>query len=566
MSIQISKSPTTHGHPDLQVEEVSTPKSVNFGPGMEMFMNERRSRPNSSASKSFKENEISLDDLNEFDKLDSKKSESGKHDFRKNQGSPMPMKITVDDDVASIGASSLNDIFDEDKSKQAESNQTNSTQSKGFMSLFGLGNNTQVNKEEYSSQPSREQGDAPSLGRSTANVQEDHGIPTFKDIPIHPDMDAQSVSKPKRSHEETLREKFKYLRKLEELENRGVKLTKHYSMESDLDEMIGEYEMVISEKEKQNSVKFQAKMLMAAVTGLEFLNNKVNPFDLQLDGWAESVNENITDYDEVFSELHEKYRGKAKMAPEIKLLFMLGGSAVMLHMTNTMFKSAMPGMDDIMRQNPELMQQFTKAAASSMGQQNPGFGDFMGNMMGQGSSQRPAPEQTMRPPRDTRDTREEYTQRNTQSRQYPKESAMPRYDEPPTNTQTQRVMESRKEQKTAPRPEMKGPSDLGDILSRLKPKGGLGDMPLRTQRPPQNDPPVQRTPRQPQQPQQSQQSQPQRINPFMDTRQSQQPQQPQQKEQRSTISIQELKELQTDMEKTSRRRGKSERNTISLDL
>lgn len=562
MSIQISKSPTTHGHTDLQVEEVSTPKSVNFGPGMEMFMNDRRSRPNSSSSKSFKENEISLDDLDNFDKLDSqqvsKKNESsGKHDFRKNQVSPMPMKINVDDDVASIGASSMNDLFDKPNEPANESK----NESKGFMSLFGLGSNTQVNKEGSSqpSQPSQEQGNTPSLGRSTANVQEDHGIPTFKDIPIHPDMDTH-VSKPKRSHEETLREKFKYLRKLEELENRGVKLTKHYSMESDLDEMIGEYEMVISEKEKQNSVKFQAKMLMAAVTGLEFLNNKVNPFDLQLDGWAESVNENITDYDEVFSELHEKYRGKAKMAPELKLLFMLGGSAVMLHMTNTMFKSAMPGMDDIMRQNPELMQQFTKAAASSMGQQNPGFGDFMGNMMGQGSSQRPAPEQTMRPPRDTQ---EEYTQRNTQSRHYPKESAMPRYDEPPTNTQTQRVMESRKEQKTALRPEMKGPSDLGDILSRLKPKGGLGDMPARTQRPPQNDPPVQRTPR----PQQGQ-GQGQRINPFMETRTSQQqhPQQPQQKEQRSTISIQELKELQTDMEKSSRRRGKSERNTISLDI
>ena len=49
------------------------------------------------------------------------------------------------------------------------------------------------------------------------------------------------------------------------------------------------------------------------------------------------------------------------MAPELKLLFMLG-SAAMLHMTNTMFKSSMPGMDDIMRQNPELMQQFQNAA------------------------------------------------------------------------------------------------------------------------------------------------------------------------------------------------------------
>ena len=100
-------------------------------------------------------------------------------------------------------------------------------------------------------------------------------------------------------------------------------------------------------------------MLMAFVSAIEFMNSKFDPFDIKLDGWAEAVNENIDDYDDVFGELHEKYAGKAKIAPELKLLFMLGGSAAMLHMTNTMFKSSIPGMDDIMRQNPELMQQFT---------------------------------------------------------------------------------------------------------------------------------------------------------------------------------------------------------------
>ena len=110
-------------------------------------------------------------------------------------------------------------------------------------------------------------------------------------------------------------------------------------MESSLLEMQGEYETLVSEKERKNSVKFQGRMLMAAITGLEFLNNKFDPFDLHLDGWGEQVNENIDDYDEIFAELHEKYKSKATMAPELKLLFQLGGSAIMVHMTNTMFKS-----------------------------------------------------------------------------------------------------------------------------------------------------------------------------------------------------------------------------------
>ena len=65
-------------------------------------------------------------------------------------------------------------------------------------------------------------------------------------------------------------------------------------------------------------------------------------------------------------ELAEKYGGKSDVAPELKLLMMLGGSAFMFHLTQTLFKSSMPGMGDIMQQNPDLMKQFAKAAVGSM--------------------------------------------------------------------------------------------------------------------------------------------------------------------------------------------------------
>jgi Family of unknown function (DUF5767) len=181
--------------------------------------------------------------------------------------------------------------------------------------------------------------------------------------------------------EDILREKFKYLRKLEVLEGKGVTLTKKYSMDSPLVEMQGEYEMIMEEKSKQNSVKFQSNMLMAVINGIEFLNGKFDPFDIKLDGWSEQINENLTDYDEVFGELHEKYKNKATMAPEVKLVFQLAGSALMVHMTNTMFKSSMPAMDDILRQNPDLMQQFQNAAVKSMSDNSPGFSGFMNNVV-----------------------------------------------------------------------------------------------------------------------------------------------------------------------------------------
>lgn len=207
----------------------------------------------------------------------------------------------------------------------------------------------------------------------------------FKDI-NHINIDTSNDKSMKLTEQELLREKFEMLRKLETLEEKGANLSKKYSMDNDLDEMKGEYEFLMNEKEKSNSIKFQGKVLTTMITGLEFLNSKFDPFDVKLDGWSEQINENVEDYDEIFAELHEKYKSKAKMAPEIKLLFQLASSGIMIHMTNTMFKSALPGMDDIMRQNPDLMNQFTRAAMSSMEQNQPGLSNFMNDFGGQSAS------------------------------------------------------------------------------------------------------------------------------------------------------------------------------------
>jgi len=285
----------------------------------------------------------------------------------------------------------------------------------------------------------------PGLGKSTAKITVDKGpLAGLANVPLDPDKAAA----PRVSREDMLKEKFSLLRKFESLERRGVQLTKKYNMDSSLDEMKGEYEMIVSEKEKNNSVKFQGKMLMAAITGLEFLNTKFDPFDIQLDGWAEQMNENMTDYDEIFAELHEKYRTKAHMAPELKLLFQLTGSAIMVHMTNTMFKSSIPGMDDIMRQNPELMQQFTKAAVNSMEPERPGFSSFMGDIMGTsqvGGRDAPTASSIHGPP--PAPVRSKSTERDAPASR-------------PDMTAARSTL----------RPDMKGPSDIDSLLSGLKKK------------------------------------------------------------------------------------------------
>jgi len=317
------------------------------------------------------------------------------------------------------------------------------------------------------------------LGESTSNTDAENrtwdGYGKFNNIPMDPDANADPT--PQLSKEEMLKEKFKLLRKLEELEQKGVQLTKRYSMDSSYQEMKGEYDTQMEERERQNSVKFQGKMLLACITGLEFLNNKFDPFDLKLDGWSEQVNENLTEYDEIFGELHEKYKSKAKMSPELKLLFQLGGSAIMLHMTNTMFKSALPGMDDIMRQNPELMQQFTQAAVSSMSSniggggggapggggsgRGSGFGNFMNDIIGGGGpsgggfgrNNEPPPYAQHRPPPP------------------PIATKGPVAPPPPVRPGATAMPTPMSMDQKSRRPEMRGPTaDVSDMMSRLKTK------------------------------------------------------------------------------------------------
>ena len=135
------------------------------------------------------------------------------------------------------------------------------------------------------------------LGQSTSQTENDSkswdGYGKFNNIPMNPDKEVPL--EPKMSREDTLKEKFKYLRRLEALEKKGVELSKKYSMESSLQEMMGEYETIMDEKSKQNSVKFQGNMLMAVINGMEFLNSKFDPFYIKLVCFKLSANIIATD-------------------------------------------------------------------------------------------------------------------------------------------------------------------------------------------------------------------------------------------------------------------------------
>ena len=202
-----------------------------------------------------------------------------------------------------------------------------------------------------------------------------------------------------------INEKREIIYQLERLESKGFKLPFKFNMNSDLEEMRSEYNRIIREKELDGSVRFQQKMLMAFVSGSEYMNTRYDPFSIKLDGWSEQVNENINDYDDIFEELHYKYKSSGKkMAPELRLFMSLSGSAFMFHLTSRMFKEQpMPDVENVLKSDPELMKKFQNAAAkqymmgsgggapniaapkpqqSSMGGDNMGLFSMVSNLFG----------------------------------------------------------------------------------------------------------------------------------------------------------------------------------------
>ena len=208
------------------------------------------------------------------------------------------------------------------------------------------------------------------------NESEKMVSPQIPRSPVHPNINEnlyndepqQSYREPQReymSQEEELQQKKQLLYQFERLEKKGIPVRK-FNLNSDLNEMKWEYERIKNQRDTDNAIKTYRKGLVVFTNIVEILNSKFDPFDIKLDGWSESVYDDVEEYDDVFEELHDKYRGKVKIAPELRLLGLLAGSGFMFHFQQASLKnSKIPGADEILKSDPELMKQFQKAAANS---------------------------------------------------------------------------------------------------------------------------------------------------------------------------------------------------------
>ena len=185
------------------------------------------------------------------------------------------------------------------------------------------------------------------------------------------------------SKDEIVSEKMDLLYRYGRLEGNGYKSGLSLNMRTPLETLRSEVIKLERMRNVQRSIRTQRKLLISFASGTEYCNKRYNPYKFALDGWSGEVLENIGDYDEVFEELHDKYQDSVKISAEMKLISMIAGSGLMFHLSNSLFKSSTPELNDILKNNPDIMAQVQKAALGSMASTNsddPIFGMMMGGL------------------------------------------------------------------------------------------------------------------------------------------------------------------------------------------
>ena len=314
---------------DTPSENNSNQPSVNFGPGLELLMNDKKIAASSSTKV----------DVSDLDNLENE----------------------------------LNDLSRNVESVEPTESYSSSLGGLGNLFNFSKSSDLPREKEEIKKLHETPSGVGSATVDSIGQTKTWGGFTKTNEVP-------PVSSSSKMSDREKRRKKRAMIKKLDEWYEKGlIKHNSRFTLDSDYDEIEDEYETAMEDKRKKDSIKLQGWWFTTLINSIEYGNAVFDPFGLNLDGWGEQINEDIDSYEEIFAELHDKYKG-GKMAPEVSLLLRVAFSGAVLNITNKALSTSTPGFNDIIKQSPELMKMFSTATAQTMGQQNPGF-EFVNSVL-----------------------------------------------------------------------------------------------------------------------------------------------------------------------------------------
>jgi hypothetical protein len=270
-----------------------------------------------------------------------KKPESSDTDFYLNLIANQN-KLKDDSDLNSNATSSLSEIIESENSESdVEDDSESSRRSDSSRSNSSRSRNSSKASSSKSSKARYEK-----INLSPSNNKPNN---TFIPAQHHEEQKKQL------SPQEMRMKKIELLRRLSELKTKGYELSKSYDFNSSIEEMEYEYDLLKSFANKRNGIKLYKNILLNTVSAAEFLNDKYDPFEFELNGWSEHMSVEVDSYDDVLEELYEKYKGTGKkMPPEVKLLMLIIASASAFHFSKSTFKN-LPGVEKVLQNNPDLI-------------------------------------------------------------------------------------------------------------------------------------------------------------------------------------------------------------------
>jgi hypothetical protein len=192
------------------------------------------------------------------------------------------------------------------------------------------------------------------------------------------------------SYEDIRKKKIDYLAEFRKLKSQGYVPEGHkdITMTSGLEEMEDIVLRLREQKDVDSSIKTQRKVLIGFSALVEAIceYDEWNIFDLNLSGWSQNITDNISDYDDVFEQLYNKWGDVIKIGPEITLISMVVGSAYLFHTTKDVYQrdaGRLPGLEAIMQRDPAFRKRYQELATDLAREKQGVSGQYGGLNMSQ---------------------------------------------------------------------------------------------------------------------------------------------------------------------------------------
>ena len=119
------------------------------------------------------------------------------------------------------------------------------------------------------------------------------------------------------------------------------------TMESSYEDVEDEYKYISNERNRQLSVGIYGQWLTTLSRSIEWGNDYWNLTNMKLEGLGETIEEDLSSYEDDFRELHDRY-GHLNSGPEIRVALKLGHKVAAVIYTNSLFNGN-PAMAKHMR-------------------------------------------------------------------------------------------------------------------------------------------------------------------------------------------------------------------------